>query len=674
MIVLSATDITRAYGTDVILDHISFHVNEGDRVGIVGANGAGKSTLLDILGGVSEPDEGQFFLSSDVTVGYLHQNDDFEDDCTLREEVHKIYERFERAEKEINTLTQDIAQMAADGKTDTDEYKRIMQRYGNLQDQFERDGGFSYKSEMRGILNSMAFGEEYYDNPISSLSGGERTRLALACLLMRKPDVLMLDEPTNHLDIGMLNWLEQFLRNYKGTVIMVSHDRYFLDQLCTRIFEVAHHHLTCYDGNYTEYAQKKKQQRESDMRSYKKQQEEIRRQEDIIRKFKERGTEHLAKRAASREKKLAHMEVLERPESEGASLNVHFRQDYETGNDVLLGEDVGEAFRTEEGVRRLFQHADFDIKKGERICIVGPNGIGKTTLLRLMIGEIRPTEGKIRIGRNVKFGYYDQRQEQLHGDKTVLDEVHDSYRLYKESEIRNFLGRFLFRGDQVFTKVGSLSGGEKARLALLKLMMSGSNVLMLDEPTNHLDIESKEIFEEALREFPGTIVAVSHDRYFLNQIATKIYELGPSGITKYEGGYDYYEEKKEETSSGKQYLNQMRDLVGEAESERRQAFGEQNGKDGQSGEDSLPDQPLSSEEERALKKKRQAEERRKQRKIEQLESRIAELEDEIEEIQQKMCDPKILSNSKKLTELDNKQKDAQTELDQAYEEWGQLEE
>ncbi|MGN1383566.1 MAG: ABC-F family ATP-binding cassette domain-containing protein, partial [Eubacterium sp.] len=284
MIVLSATDITRAYGTDVILDHISFHVNEGDRVGIVGANGAGKSTLLDILGGVSEPDEGQFFLSSDVTVGYLHQNDTFEDDCTLREEVHKIYERFEKAEKEINKLTQDIAQMAAEGKTETEKYKRVMQRYGNLQDQFERDGGFSYKSEMRGILNSMAFGEEYYDKPIASLSGGERTRLALACLLMKKPDVLMLDEPTNHLDIGMLNWLEQFLRNYKGTVIMVSHDRYFLDQLCTRIFEVAHHHLTCYDGNYTAYAQKKKQQRESDMRAYKKQQEEIRRQEDIIRK------------------------------------------------------------------------------------------------------------------------------------------------------------------------------------------------------------------------------------------------------------------------------------------------------------------------------------------------------------------------------------------------------
>lgn len=674
MIVLSATDITRAYGTDVILDHISFHVNEGDRVGIVGANGAGKTTLLDIIGGVREPDEGRYFISSDVTVGYLHQNDTFQDDCTLREEVHRIYHDFEETEKEIHSLTQQIAEMAAEGKTDTEEYRKIMQRYGNLQERFERDGGFTYKSEMRGILNSMAFGEEYYDKPISSLSGGERTRLSLACLLMRGPDVLMLDEPTNHLDIGMLNWLEQFLRSYKGTVIMVSHDRYFLDQLCTRIFEVSHHHLTCYDGNYTEYAQKKKQQRESDMRAYRKQQEEIRRQEDIIRRFKERGTEHLAKRAASREKKLEHMERIDRPESEGASLNVRFRQDYETGNDVLLGEDVGEAFRTDEGERRLFRHADFDIKKGERICIVGPNGIGKTTLLRMMIGEIRPSEGKIRIGRNVKFGYYDQRQEQLHDDKTVLDEVHDSYRLYKEGEIRNFLGRFLFRGDQVFTRVGSLSGGEKARLALLKLMMSGSNVLMLDEPTNHLDIESKEIFEEALREFPGTIVAVSHDRYFLNQIATKIYELGPDGITKYEGGFDYYEEKKAETSSGKQYLSQMRDLVGEAESERRKAFGDQNGAEAGGDEDALPDQPLSSEEERALKKKRQAEERRKQRKIEQLENRIGELEEAIEEIQKKMCDPKILSNSKKLTELDKKQNEAQAELDQAYEEWALLDE
>ncbi len=674
MIVLSATDITRTYGTDVILDHISFHVNEGDRVGIVGANGAGKTTLLDIIGGRKEPDEGRYFLSSDVTVGYLHQNDTFQDDCTLREEVHRIYHDFEEAEKEINALTQQIAQMAADGKTETPEYRRTMERYGTLQDKFERDGGFSYKSEMRGILNSMAFGEEYYDKPISSLSGGERTRLALACLLMRKPDVLMLDEPTNHLDIGMLNWLEQFLRNYKGTVIMVSHDRYFLDQLCTRIFEVSHHRLTCYDGNYTEYAQKKKQQRESDLRAYKKQQEEIHRQEDMIRRFKERGTEHLAKRAASREKMLAHMDVLEPPDSDGPSLNVNFRQDYETGNDVLLGEDVGESFRTDDGVRRLFQHADFDIKKGERICIVGPNGIGKTTLLRLMLGEIRPTEGKIRVGRNVKFGYYDQRQEQLHDDKTVLEEVHSSYRLYKEGEIRSFLGRFLFRGDQVFTQVGSLSGGEKARLALLKLMMSGSNVLMLDEPTNHLDIESKEVFEEALREFPGTIVAVSHDRYFLNQIATKIYELGPEGITKYEGGFDYYEEKKQETASGKQYLNQMRDLVGEADSKRREAFGAQQdgGNGGEAG--TLSAQPLSSEEERAQKKKRQAEERRKQRKIEQLEARISELEEEIEEIQKQMCDPKILSNSKKLTELDKKQTEAQEELDRSYDEWAQLDE
>lgn len=674
MIVLSATDITRTYGTDVILDHISFHVNEGDRVGIVGANGAGKTTLLDIIGGRKEPDEGRYFLSSDVTVGYLHQNDTFQDDCTLREEVHRIYHDFEEAEKEINALTQQIAQMAADGKTETPEYRRTMERYGTLQDKFERDGGFSYKSEMRGILNSMAFGEEYYDKPISSLSGGERTRLALACLLMRKPDVLMLDEPTNHLDIGMLNWLEQFLRNYKGTVIMVSHDRYFLDQLCTRIFEVSHHRLTCYDGNYTEYAQKKKQQRESDLRAYKKQQEEIHRQEDMIRRFKERGTEHLAKRAASREKMLAHMDVLEPPDSDGPSLNVNFRQDYETGNDVLLGEDVGESFRTDDGVRRLFQHADFDIKKGERICIVGPNGIGKTTLLRLMLGEIRPTEGKIRVGRNVKFGYYDQRQEQLHDDKTVLEEVHSSYRLYKEGGIRSFLGRFLFRGDQVFTQVGSLSGGEKARLALLKLMMSGSNVLMLDEPTNHLDIESKEVFEEALREFPGTIVAVSHDRYFLNQIATKIYELGPEGITKYEGGFDYYEEKKQETASGKQYLNQMRDLVGEADSKRREAFGAQQdgGNGGEAG--TLSAQPLSSEEERAQKKKRQAEERRKQRKIEQLEARISELEEEIEEIQKQMCDPKILSNSKKLTELDKKQTEAQEELDRSYDEWAQLDE
>ena len=668
MIVLSATDICKSYGTDVILENISFHVNGGDRIGIVGANGAGKTTLLDILSGRSRADSGNYFISGDLSVGYLKQNDSFEEDRTLMEEVHEIYGGYERQEQELASLSGAIADLAAAGKTDTDEYQGLMRRYGDLQDRFDRDGGYSWKSEMRGILHSMAFGENYYDKPIRSLSGGERTRLALACLLLRKPDLLMLDEPPNHLDIGMLKWLEQFLRNYRGTVIMVSHDRYFLDQLCTGIFEVEHHHLKTYRGNYTEFARQKQEQREADLRAYNKQQTEIQRQEEMIRRFKQHGTEHLAKRAASREKRLAQMERVDRPEAEVGSMKIHFHQNFQSGKDVLFAEGIGERFRTEDGVRRLFENVDFDIKQGDRICIVGPNGIGKTTLLRIMIGELAPTEGYLKVGHNVEFGYYDQRQQQLDPSKTVLEEVHDSFRLYKDGEVRGILGRFLFRGDQVFTQVGALSGGEKARLALLKLMLSGTNVLVLDEPTNHLDIDSKEIFEDALLEYPGTVIAVSHDRYFLNRVATKIFELGPEGITRFEGGYDYYEEKRQEIGSGKQYIGEIESAVGAAERQREQAAGGRETADPENGSGSV----LSAEEERQRKKQQQAEERRVQRAREKLEAEIEKLEAEIAALQEKMCDPAISSNSKKLRELDEQVQADQAALDEAYDAWSEL--
>lgn len=360
MIVLSATDITKAYGVDVILDRLSFHVNEGDRVGIVGANGAGKTTLLNILAGRDQADSGSFFVSKDKTMGYLRQQDDFNDNGTLLEEVHRIYGHFEKMEKEMAELSAKVAELA---KADNDEYHKALKRYGDLQDAFRNQGGFSYKSEMKGILNSMAFGEEYYNKPISTLSGGERTRLALACLLMEKPDMLLLDEPTNHLDLGMLKWLEQFLRSYSGTILLVSHDRYFLDQMATRIFDVEHHKLKCYDGNYTEFAEKKREQREADFRAYGKQQDEIKRQEDMIRRFKERGTEHLAKRAASREKRLAAIERIERPDAEVGSMKIHFRQEYKSGNDVLFGEGLAKSFGFGSDKKDLFENVDFDIKK-----------------------------------------------------------------------------------------------------------------------------------------------------------------------------------------------------------------------------------------------------------------------------------------------------------------------
>ena len=562
MIVLSAKELTKSYGTDVILDKVSFHINKGERVGIIGVNGAGKTTLLKILTGELSCEEGEFFVSSETNIGYLKQDGGFDSENTVMEEVENIFGEFHRMEKEMEALLQRIEETA--GKTGDDgddgESRRLLERYDALQEKFKERGGYTYRSEMMGILSSMAFGEDSYGKKISTLSGGEKTRLALACLLMKKPDILLLDEPTNHLDIGTLKWLEQYLKSYKGTIILVSHDRYFLDETVTRIFEVENHKLSIYEGDYSFYATERKKRREAEMRRYENQQKEIRRQEDMIRRFKERGTEKLAKRAASREKRLAAMEVVERPAGERDRMKISFRADFQSGRDVLEAGDVSKSFGYGAGRTELFRHVDLDIKRGERVCIVGANGIGKTTLLKILMGEISCNTGRIKIGYNVKFGYYDQGQQLLNGANTVIEEVRDSYGLYSDGEIRNILGRFMFRGEDVFLKVGALSGGEKARLSLLKLMLSGANVLMLDEPTNHLDIESKEVFEEALLEFPGTSIIVSHDRYFLNRIPTRIMELTSDGIENYLGTYDYYVEKKQQQiQSGKKYLEGMQE-------------------------------------------------------------------------------------------------------------------
>ncbi len=635
MIVLSANNLTKTYGTDVIIDKASFHLNAGDKVGIIGRNGAGKTTLLNMLTGELPCDEGEFFVSQNIKIGYLKQRDNFNGEGTVIEEIEGIFSGLSDMEKEIARLSDEVAQNPHDA--------RLMDRLDELQHRFEQEGGYTYKSEIVGILNSMAFDESFYNKKISSLSGGERTRLALAALLLEKPDILFLDEPTNHLDIGTLKWLEQYLEAYRGTIMVVSHDRYFLDRTVNRIFEVENHKVYSYQGKYSDYAAQKKIRRETELRAYNNQQREIARQEEIIRRMKQHGTEHLAKRAASREKRLDMIERIERPESEMGKMKIHFKENFPSGGDVIIAENLEKGFGRGAERRELFRGVNLDIKRGERICILGPNGVGKTTLLRVILGELTQDSGYLKIGHNVAFGYYDQGQLLLSDGNTVLEELKESYRLYTDTEMRSILGRFLFRGEEVFLPVGSLSGGEKARLSLLKLMLSGANTLILDEPTNHLDIESKEVFEEALLEFPGTVIVVSHDRYFLQRIPTRILELTSAGVVEYLGKYDYYLEKKSEGISGKKYFSKTSEKTAVTS--------------------------LNSAEERRLKKEREAEERRRVRLSEKLEAEISELEQKIANIEQELCKPENMSNYELLTELGTSRDAALARLSEAYDEW-----
>lgn len=637
MIVLSANNLTKTYGTDVIIDKASFHLNAGDKVGIIGRNGAGKTTLLNMLTGELPCDEGEFFVSQNTRIGYLKQRDNFSSEGTVLEEIEGIFSGLRELENEIAELSDKVAENPHD--------TGLINRLDELQHRFDREGGYTYKSEMIGILNSMAFDESFYNKKISSLSGGERTRLALAALLLEKPDILLLDEPTNHLDIGTLKWLEQYLEAYRGTIMIVSHDRYFLDRTVNRIFEVENHKVYSYQGKYSDYAAQKKLRRETELRAYNNQQREIARQEEMIRRMKQRGTEHLAKRAASREKRLDMLERIEHPESEMGKMKINFKENFPSGGDVIMAENLEKSFGRGAEHRELFHGVNLDIKRGERICILGPNGVGKTTLLRVLLGELTPDAGYLKIGHNVAFGYYDQGQLLLSDTNTVLEELKESYRLYTDTEMRSVLGRFLFRGEEVFLPVGSLSGGEKARLSLLKLMLSGANTLILDEPTNHLDIESKEVFEEALMEFPGTVIVVSHDRYFLQRIPTRILELTQDGVIEYLGRYDYYLEKKSQGISAKKYFSKVQEKsAGDAAQQRR------------------------------LKKEREAEERRRARLSEKLETEIFELENQISELEQNLCKPENMSDYELLARLGAEREETEKRLAEAYDEWAKVQE
>jgi len=649
LIVLSASNISKVYGIDVILDKVSFSLNAGEKVGIIGDNGAGKSTLMKILAGVMPYDEGDIFTAADVKIGYLAQSDNFDFEGTLISEVNAIFAPIEKMEEELFAISAKIEEAGKNGTSE--ETDRLLESYDKLLHAYERAGGYSYKSEITGVLSSMAFTESRYNKRISELSGGEKTRLALACLLLKKPDILFLDEPTNHLDIGTLKWLEQYIRSYNGSVVMITHDRYFLDQTVSRIFEVENHKVYSYEGTYSDFIEAKKLRQLSEQRRYEQNQKEIERQEEMIRRFKGHGTEKLAKRAASREKKLAKMEKIERPAMHKASVRMEFTQNFQSGNDVIAAEGLSKCFGFGDERQELFSGVDFEIKRGERVCIVGANGIGKTTLLKIIMQEIRQDAGRIKIGHNVEFAYYDQEQQSLNPRNTVFEEMKEAYRLYTDAKMRGMLGRFLFSNDSVFLQVSSLSGGEKARLALLKLMLSGANVLVLDEPTNHLDISSKEVFEEALNGYEGTVIAVSHDRYFLNKIATRIIELKPDGIVSYIGGYDYYMQKKQDIVSTKQYVKEL------AMPEKKDEV-----------------QGKNSAQERRLKKEEDTKRRRTERKIKEAEAAIASLTKRINDIHEAMCNPDILADHMKLLEYQNEVDSLNVKLEEKEEEWLKLQE
>ncbi|MCR4805113.1 MAG: ABC-F family ATP-binding cassette domain-containing protein [Clostridia bacterium] len=619
MSIITASKLNKSFGIESVLEDVTFHINAGDRIGIVGANGAGKSTLMRILAGELAADDGDLYYEKGTRMGYLKQRDHFPDGGTVREEVAKAASPEQKAH-------------------------------------FEEVHGYSYEKGSVGILRSLAFTDDYFDKPVGTLSGGERTRLAMASLLLQEPDILLLDEPTNHLDIGTLKWLEGYLKNCRSTLVIISHDRYFLDRVVTRIFEIENRRLNAYEGNYTTYKEKKQLRYEQDLRHYEQQRAEIARQEEIIRRFKEHNTEHLVKRAQSREKRLAQLEPIRKPALFHEKLHIRFEEKLKSGTDVLQAEDLAMSFPAEGGGRKpLFAGVSMDIKKGDRICMVGPNGVGKTTLLKIILGELVPDSGWLRLGQNVLPGYYDQEQQLLDMNKTVLDEIHSTYIKYDQVELRKLLGRLGFYGDDVFKQVKDLAGGEKAKLSLLKLMMTGANFLILDEPTNHLDIAAKEVFEDALMEFPGTLLIVSHDRYLLQKIPTAIYELGRDGITVYLGSYDYYEQKSSSVSSGKAYLESLGKAAGAKD----------------------PAAALTKEEriaQRAKEKEEAAEKRKKQRRLELAEEMVQKGENRVTELENLLCLPEIFSDPEKARKANSELLEAKAQLEEYYEAWMALQE
>jgi ATPase components of ABC transporters with duplicated ATPase domains len=530
MIALSCTNISKAYGIDDILEDISFTVSARDKVGLIGVNGAGKTTLMKILMGIESKDSGDIFVAKEMTIGYLEQNTNLDISASAFDYCEEVFSDIFALEQEMRLL---------ELKMIDDHSQSVLDEYSFLQEKFETLDGYSISSRIRGVLSGLGFSDDEYNKPINQLSGGQKSRVGVARLLLKKPDILLLDEPTNHLDISAIKWLEEFLKTYPGTIIMISHDRYFLDQITTRIFEIEDGILATYNGNYSQFIDQKKMLFEAELKKYESQQKELNKQEALIRKFKDRGTEKLAKRARSREKRLAHMEVMTQPKLFKAHFKIDLKAGVSSGKEVLMAKSLSKAYEDKE----VFQDVSMEVYKGDRIGLIGPNGVGKTTLFKILLGQLSFDDGELTLGHHVYPGYYDQEMNTLTLENTVLEEIHDDNPQLSITEVRSLLGAFLFSGDDIDKYVHQLSGGERGRLTLLKLMLSTSNLLFLDEPTNHLDLYSKETLEEALNSYDGTMITISHDRYFLNKICTKIFELSSEGIEVFWGNYDYYQQK-----------------------------------------------------------------------------------------------------------------------------------
>lgn len=644
--ILSCQNLSKTFVDRPILKQASFQLEEHEKAAIVGVNGAGKTTLLKMIIGQLPADEGLITFAKDKTFGYLAQQSDLSSSHTIYEELLSVKQDLVSMEQQLRDLEESMKHCEGT------QLEEIMDRYTRMTHDFEVRGGLLYKSELTGVLKGLSFLDEDFDKQISTLSGGQKTRVSLAKLLLQSPDLIILDEPTNHLDIASISWLETYLRSYKGAVLIVSHDRYFLDRVVTKVIAIENGLVRSYAGNYSDYAAKAAMLRKAAVNAYLKQQEEIHHQQQVIDKLKSFNREKSIKRAESREKMLDKMELLEKPVEIRDDMHLKLTPQIISGNDVLSIEDLSKHF----GSLTLFEHVDIEIKRGEHVAIIGDNGTGKTTLLKI-INELESMDsGQIRLGSKVEIGYYDQEHHVLHSEKTLFDEISDDYPTLTNTQIRNTLAAFLFTGDDVFKKISELSGGERGRVSLAKLMLSNANFLILDEPTNHLDITSKEILEQALNDYEGTVLYVSHDRYFVNQTATRILDLYNKQFYSFAGNYDYYLEKKDvvEQPSGAVQPNGQTTTAGA----------------NTDAAESAPDSKLSWQQQ----KEEQALKRKKENRLRKCEDDIAALEDEIAQLNEQMADPTIATDVAKLQELSKKQTALQETLEQRYEEWEELSE